>query len=220
MIMGAGGYTLEPESRLIDLDFMVRMGKRQPRVCLLPTACGDRQETIERFHKQFQSYGAATSHLSLFDVEIEDMERYLLQQDGIYITGGNTKSMLALWTEWGIDEALRKAHKAGIAICGISAGAICFFEEGLSDSFANRAGPLRCMGLLEGSFCPHYVPGGKRALAFQEHIRNGSMKPGIGIEDGVALCYEHGKLTAIIRSRAEAKAYRIDPAGRPKPVEI
>jgi peptidase E len=198
---------------MIDDFFLNKVGKSNPRICLLPTACGDRQDTIERFHSFYQSHSAATSHVSLFSVEIEDMESHLLKQDGIYITGGNTKSMLALWREWGIDHALRKAYRTGVTICGISAGAMCFFEEGFSDSFADQYGTLKCLGFIRGSFCPHYIPGGTRAKVFQDYVRINKMKPGVGLEDGVALYYEDGRLLEVVRSREEAHAYRIKSTG-------
>lgn len=220
IIIGAGGYTLEAESCLIDQYFIERTGKSNPQICLLPTACGDRQETIENFNLYFRRYGAITSHISLFAIEMEDIESHLLQQDGIYITGGNTKSMLALWREWGVDQALRKAYESGVIICGISAGAMCFFDDGLSDFLPNQYSPLDCLGFLSGSFCPHYVPGGERALVFEEHIHGKKMKPGIGLEDGIALYFENGMLSEIIRSRNEAQAYRVGAIGKPELIEF
>lgn len=220
LIIGAGGYTLEPDSYLIDQYFIERIGKTNPKICLLPTACADRPETIESFNVCFQGYGAKTSHISLFTVEIEDIESHLIQQDGIYITGGNTKSMLALWKEWGVEQALRKAYEAGVTICGISAGAMCFFDEGLSDYLPKHYGRLDCLGFLPGSFCPHYAPGGERALIFEKHIRDKKMKPGIGLEDGVALYFENGILSEIQKSRNKAQAYHIGTTGKPGTIEI
>jgi dipeptidase E len=220
LIMGAGGYTLERASCRIDKYFIERIGKSNPKICLLPTACAERQETIEKFNLYFRGYGATTSHVSLFTVEIEDIESHLIQQDGIYITGGNTKSMLALWKEWGVEKALRKAYEAGVTICGISAGAMCFFEEGLSEFFPNNYNHLDCLGFLSGSFCPHYAPGEERAIIFKDHIRLNKMKPGIGLEDGVALYYENGILSEILRSRDDAQAYRISTIGEPEIIKI
>lgn len=220
LIMGAGGYTLEPESCLIDQYFIERIGKTSPKICLLPTACADRQETIERFNMYFQGHGAKTSHVSLFAVEMEDIESHLIQQDGIYITGGNTKSMLALWKEWGVEKALRKAYEAGVTICGISAGAMCFFDEGLSEILPNKYNRLDCLSFLPGSFCPHYAPGEERAMIFEEYIRGNKMKPGIGLEDGVALYFENGELSEILKSRNEAQAYRIGTIGEPEIIGI
>jgi len=220
LIMGAGGYTLEPESCTIDQYLLDKIEKEAPKICLLPTACGDRHETIEKFHQYFQNHGARTSHISLFQVEIEDMESHILQQDCIYITGGNTKSMLTLWKEWGVGKALRKAYEAGVVICGISAGAMCFFDEGLSEIFPNRYTNLDCLGFLSGSFCPHYSPGKERAMIFQEQIRINKMKPGIGLEDGIALYYENGVLLEIIRSRNDAQAYHIGKIGEPEIIDI
>jgi peptidase E len=219
LIMGAGGYTLEPASNLIDQYFIEKIGKTSPKICLLPTACAEQQGTIDKFGDYFQGYGAITSHVSLFAVEIEDIESHLIQQDGIYITGGNTRSMLALWKEWEVTQALKKAYEAGVVICGISAGAMCFFEEGLSDSLPSQYMRLDCLGYLSGSFCPHFDQGGERAMVFRKLIRDNKMKPGIALEDGIALYFENGILSEIIRSRNGAQAYRIDTKGQPVKIE-
>jgi peptidase E len=213
LVMGAGGYTLEPSAEVIDSFFLEKIGKENPRICMLPTACGERQESIDKFYNYFMEKGAIASHISLFAPEIEDLDAYLASQDGIYITGGNTKSMLALWKEWGVDKALINAYNSGVFICGISAGAMCFFEEGLSDSFPNQYKVLGCFGILSGSFCPHYIQNEKRAMLYKDNIQNNKTKPGIAVEDGIALYYENGLLTEIIRSRAEANVYRIYSTG-------
>jgi peptidase E len=187
---------------------------------MLPTACGERQESIDKFYNYFQIKSAKTSHISLFAPEIEDIDVFLASQDGIYITGGNTKSMLALWKEWGVDKALIKAYEAGVFIFGVSAGAMCFFEEGFSDSLPNQYKNISCLGILPGSFCPHYIHNELRARLYKENIRNNKTKPGIAVEDGVALYYVNGSLSEIIRSRDEANAYRIYSTGKIKIISV
>jgi dipeptidase E len=204
ILMSAGGYTLEPESEMLDRFFLSFVKKLRPHICLLPTASGDRSETIERFHTKFGEYGAKTSHISLFMPETDDIEGHLLKTDGIYITGGNTKSMLALWREWSVDLALVKAYKAGIPIAGISAGAMCFYEQGFSDSFDSGYQKIKGLGILKGSFCPHFSPGNERAALYENSIKSGKLKSGIGVGDGVALRYQEGVLTEIIKSRSSA----------------
>jgi dipeptidase E len=204
ILMGAGGYTLEPESEVLDRVFLSYIHKPRPHICLLPTASGDRQETIDQFHAKFQEYGAQTSHISLFMPEIDDIDEYLLKADGIYITGGNTKSMLALWREWSVDNALIKAYEANIPIAGISAGALCFYEEGLTDSLSTGYCKIRGLGIIKGSFCPHYYSGTQRASSYENAISSGDLKAGIGLGDGVALTYEEGVLTQIVKSRNSA----------------
>jgi peptidase E len=218
--MGAGGYTLEPSAEIID-DFLIKkIDKANPRICMLPTACGERQESIDKFYQYFQTKGAKASHISLFCPEIEDIDAHLAAQDAIYITGGNTKSMLALWKEWGVDKALIKAYEAGVFIFGVSAGAMCFFDEGFSDSFPNQYTNISCLGVLPGSFCPHYIRDEVRAKLYEKSIRNNKNKPGIAVEDGVALYYANGSLSEIIRTRDEANAYRIYSSGKIEIVSI
>lgn len=207
LLMGAGGYTLEPESQVIDQYFLAMTKRKTPKICLLPTASGDSRSTIDHFHRAFQQYGAITSAISLFAPETEDIAAHLLQQDGIYITGGNTKSMLALWREWGVDLALRNAYENGVAICGISAGAICCFAEGFSDSMATGFTPLAGLGFLSGSFCPHYTPGGRRATAYEKEVKGRTIQPGIAVEDGVSLYYENECFTEMFASRIAAAAF-------------
>ena len=202
--MGAGGYTLVPESESLDRVFLSFVCKPKPHICLLPTACGDRSATIEGFHTKFGEYGAKTSHISLFMPEIGNIGEHLLKADGIYITGGNTKSMLALWREWSVDSALVKAYKAGIPIAGISAGAICFYEQGFTDSFASGYQKIVGFGILKGSFCPHYSSGTERALLYENSIKSGKLKAGLGVGDGVALIYQDEILTQIVKSRDSA----------------
>src|SRR5690606_13789708 len=131
-------------------------GKHQPRICFLATASGDARDYIARFHEAFAKKACEPSHLDLFRRTGQDLEHALLSQDAIYVGGGNTANMLAVWRLHGIDEALKKAWHAGVVLAGVSAGAVCWFEAGTTDSFGPELSALcNGLGLLRGSLCPH-----------------------------------------------------------------
>ncbi len=145
--------------------------------------------------------------MSLFNLPTKDLEAFVLDQDVVYVGGGNTKSLLALWKEWKLDVYLRAAWKNGVILTGISAGSICWFEEGLSDFFPGELNKLQCLGFLNGSNCPHYDGEENRRPAYHKLILNGEISEGVAAEDGVALHYVGTKLERVVSSRPDAKAY-------------
>ena len=147
---------MEPDNLALDRYALAQVDKTHPKVCFIPTASGESQEYILNFYKAFVALDCEPSYLSLFRLPTADLEGYLLEKDLIYVGGGNTRSMLALWQEWEIDLILRKAHTAGILLAGVSAGANCWFQECSTDSVPGELRMLRCLGLVPGSFCPHY----------------------------------------------------------------
>ncbi|MGH2344977.1 MAG: Type 1 glutamine amidotransferase-like domain-containing protein, partial [Chloroflexota bacterium] len=152
--MAGGGFSMEQENPLLDRYVLSLARSARPRVLFLQP--GDSPSYFERFHAAFDRLPCEHAHLSLFAPGVADIRALLLAQDVIYVGGGNTKSMLALWREWGLDRVLREAWQNGVVLCGISAGAICWFEQGVTDSIPGSLTPLQCLGLLPGSACPHY----------------------------------------------------------------
>ncbi len=199
---------MEPNNLLLEEYFLRQARKRKPTVCFLPTASGDADADIVKFYASFGKLGCRPAHVSLFRPP-ESLEPFILSQDAIYVGGGNTKSMLALWREWGLDRVLRKAWRLGIVIGGISAGSICWFEEGLTDSIPGRLVVLPCLGLLRGSNCPHYDSQPNRRPLYQRLIKAGKMKNGLAADDGVALHFIGRKLAHVVSSRSEAAAFRL-----------
>jgi peptidase E len=130
--------------------------------------------------------------------------------DVIYVGGGNTKSMLALWREWGLDVILREAWQAGVILAGLSAGSICWFEAGVTDSIPGDLTVLPCLGFLPGSNCPHYDGEAARRPAYQRFVAEGEIADGYAADDGVGLHYIGTGLERVISSRPEAKAYRVE----------
>ena len=208
--LGGGGFSMEPENPLLD-QYILKQAKRStPKICFLATASGDSENYISRFYQFFEKQDCQPSHLSLFNPPTRDLESFLLEKDIIYVGGGNTKNLLILWQEWGVDTIVRKAWEQGIVLAGISAGSICWFEEGVTDSYGDGLEPLKCLGLLKGSNCPHYDGESERRPAYQQLIATKRITPGIATDDGVALHFIDQELSHIVSSRPNAKAYKVD----------
>jgi peptidase E len=142
-----------------------------------------------------------------------DLRSFVMEKDIIYVGGGNTRNLLVLWRVWGLDKILYDAGQAGIVLSGISAGSICWFEEGVTDSFSKSdLRPLQCLGFLSGSNCPHYDGEPLRRPTYQELIRQGKLKSGYGVDDSAALHFVDGELVKVVSSRQEATAYFVQRA--------
>ena len=209
--MGGGGFSEEPDNLLLDDYVLSLTRKRKPKVCFLPTASGDAQGYIDKFYGAFPSKRAKSSHLTLFrSCGVQDPREFLLHQDIIYVGGGSTVNMLAIWRLHGIDRVLRKAWRTGVVLAGLSAGMICWFEQCLTYSFGGRPTALTTgLGLLKGSACPHYSTEPGDRLVYQRLVAKGSSSPGVAAEDGAALHFVGGKLARVVSSRKEARAYRV-----------
>ena len=207
--LGGGGFSMEPENPLLDLYVLNQSDKINPKICFIPTASGDSDNYISRFNNFFEKQNCDPSHLSLFKPPTRDLESFILEKDIIYVGGGNTKNLLVLWKEWGLDSIIKKAWELGIVLAGISAGSICWFEEGVTDSYGDELESLKCLGLLKGSNCPHYVRESKRRVSYQELVAKGKITSGYAADDGVALHYIDQKISNIVSSRPNAKAYKV-----------
>jgi dipeptidase E len=205
--LGGGGFSMEPENPLLDLYILRQSEKKKPNICFIPTASGDSDNYIERFYTAFEQHDCIPAHLSLFKPSTNDLEDFVLSQDIIFVGGGNTRNMLVLWKEWELDQILKKAYENGIILSGISAGSICWFEEGVTDSIPGKLTKLLCLGFLKGSNCPHYDGEKERRPAYHQLISSGEMKDGFAADDGVALHFIDGKLVRAVSSRPHAKAY-------------
>jgi dipeptidase E len=211
--MGGGGFSMEPENPALDRYVLAQAGKRNPAVCFLPTASGDADGYIVSFYSAFTQLECRPSHLSLFRPSTADLAAYLLEKDVVYVGGGNTRSMLGLWREWGLDEILQAGWEQGVVLAGLSAGAICWFEQGVTDSVPGTLGVLDCLGFLPGSCCPHYDGEAERRPAYRRLVAGGEILPGFGVDDGVALHFVDGELKAAVSSRPQARAYRVRKSG-------
>ncbi|HWH14449.1 MAG TPA: peptidase E [Miltoncostaeaceae bacterium] len=204
--LGGGGFTDDPGCDALDRYVLEVTGRDAPRVCFLPTAGGDQSGYVVRFYRAFTALGARPSHLPLFNRTAEDLRAPLLEQDAIYVGGGNTAALLAVWRVHGVDALLREAWSRGVVLAGLCAGAQCWFEAGVTASWGPRLAPLRDgLGVLPGSVCPHY---GTRREAYHRFVAQG-LPGGIGVDDGAALHYVGGTLSRVVTSRAGATAHRV-----------
>jgi peptidase E len=210
---GGGGFSMESGNPLLDDYVLGLTAAERPRVCFLPSASGDADHYIVRFYRAFPADRCEASHISLFRREQgpEDLREHLLSQDLIYVGGGSVISLLGVWRAHGIDEILREAWEAGVILCGLSAGSLCWFAEAVT-GFHGAPKRVEGLGLLPFSNCVHYEPRSKRRLAYHEFLREG-MAPGYAAEDGAALHFTGTELTRVVASRPEARGYRLDPMG-------
>ena len=202
---------MEPDNLLLDRYVLEQARRERPRICFIGTASGDAAGYIDRFYKAFEreDLPCERSHLSLFNAPEGSLETFILAKDVIYVGGGNTRNLLVLWREWGLDRILRRALEEGIVLCGLSAGSICWFEEGVTDSIPGRLTSLRGLGFLPGSNCPHYDGEAERRPAYHRFIAEGEIAGGYAAEDGVALHFVDGRLREVVSSRPSARAFRV-----------
>lgn len=211
--MGGSALPLELDNLLLVEYFLRQVRKRKPKVCFVGAASGDAESYRLRFYAGFSRFDCVPSDLPLFARTPRDLESFVLEHDAIFVGGGNTRSMLAVWRDWGLDLHLRAAWERGIVLGGVSAGAICWFEQGVTDSTAGPLTALDCLGWLPGSCCPHYDSEPQRRPAFRRLVARGALGPGVAADDGAALHYVDGKLSRAVASRRGAKAWRVRKSG-------
>ncbi|MFB8439733.1 Type 1 glutamine amidotransferase-like domain-containing protein [Streptomyces niveus] len=209
-----GGFSTDDDGLLDDWTLGHARVPR-PKVCFVPTASGDAPAYIERFLTAFESRACEPSVLPLFQRELDDdgLRAFLLSQDVVYVGGGNTANLLAVWRTHGVDRLLREAYDGGTLMCGISAGANCWGEGSHTDSF----GPLTFLpdglGLLAGSVCPHYDSEPGRRPSYRKAVGTGMLPAGWAVDDGVGALFEDGLLTETVTRVPEAVLYRVEPGG-------
>lgn len=206
--MGGGGFSMEPENPALDEYVLEAARAETPAVGFLATASGDSEPYIDLFYQSFSTLPCRPSHLSLF-TRTPDLRTYLLAQDVIYVGGGNTKSLLGVWREWGLPDLLREAWSAGVVLAGVSAGAVCWFEQGLSDAYEGDLRIIQALGLLKGSCCPHYSGDPERRPQYHRRLSAGEVASGLAIDDGAAVHFLGSEIHRVVASRPEATAYRV-----------
>ena len=206
--IGGAAFSAEPLNLALDKYILDHTGKSRPKVLLIPTARGDDAEYVAKFYAAYAALDAKPAHLPFFH-RTPDLRSLVLTQDVVFVGGGNTRSMLAVWREWGLPEILAEASESGIVLAGVSAGAICWFEQGVTDSWSDRLRPLECMGWLPGSCCPHYDGEVERRPAYQSLMLGGQIQPGYAIEDGVAIHFKNGKVERVVSKKSGSRAYYV-----------
>ena len=184
--IGGGGFGRSLGKLKIERYITSLVKKDRPKICFIPTASGDNDLYKLNFYRAFSELNCITSHLDFFS-RTENLKKKILSQDIIFVGGGNTKSMLAVWKEWHLDEILKIGYEKGIVMCGVSAGAICWFEKGITDSFSDKLEIIDCLGLVKGIACPHYDEEKEREPYVIDIIKNQKINSCICIEGNCAL---------------------------------
>jgi peptidase E len=190
----------------------VLTGKKRPRLCFLPTASADRSDGIITWFR-----ACATLDVTPFAQESfiassrqnQSWEEVLLSMDGIVASGGNTLNQQAIWKAQGIDAVLKEAWDRGIVLGGASAGSLCWFEEGTSDSRPKELTAVKCLGFLKGSHSPHYDREKDRSPLYQKLIGSGQMKPGYACDNDAGIYFEDNEVRRVVSTRPEAKVYYV-----------
>lgn len=212
--MGGGGFSEEPDNPLLDDFVMSLTGEDLPRVCFLPTASGDAEGYITKFYGAFGNGRCNASHLSLFNPPSTPFGEVLLSQDVVYVGGGSTPNMLALWRLHGIDTILLEAWQRGTVLCGLSAGSLCWFESGITDAFGRGPEVVSdLLGFLPGSHSPHWDSEPERRPVFVSAVATGLLPPGYAADDGAALHFIGTELHEAVASRPTSQVYRVDARG-------
>ncbi len=212
-LRGPGSVGLNPEGTPLLLAYAAMLtGASAPKICILNTAAGDDSGAYVRSYQLLGATGGRLTHLQLFPMpNVQDPEDLLLSQDMIFVGGGSVANMLAVWRVHGVDLIMRRAWQAGIVLSGISAGAICWFTSGTTDSFGIDLRPFTGgLGLLAPSFCQHYDSEPGRRPLYQSLIAAGSLPPGIACEDGAAAHFVGDTLAAIVADAPGPRGYSVD----------
>jgi dipeptidase E len=186
--------------------------KAEPRLCYLPTASGDDPSLIERWYEQCSTLNVKAFVQRMFISSYEQkssFEEVLLSMDCIVVGGGNTLNMMAIWKAQGIDKILRSAWEKGIVLAGGSAGSLCWFEEGTTDSRPKEISKVECLGFLKGSHCPHYDSEVTRRPMYHNYIKRKELKAGYACDDKAAIYFEDNEVKKVIAQNAESNAYYV-----------
>jgi dipeptidase E len=214
--MGGGGFTMQDRSPALDRLVLTLTGKTVPKICFLPTASGDGRDQTTRFYERFSGWPCEPSVLSLFHLDRDRMQprEHLLAQDAIYVGGGSMRNMLAVWREHGVDATMRSAWERGIVLAGLSAGAMCWFEGGITMS-GGAPQPVAGLGLVAGSLSVHLDGEPERLPAYRHAIATEGLPAGYAVDDCAALLVCGTDVASFVSSRPDARVVRIraDDAG-------
>lgn len=213
LVSGAGRALMERRDDPLHDYTLSLTGKEHPRVLFLGTATGDDPAYILTFYETYHSDRCRPAHLRLFHITETDLPGFILRHDVIHVGGGNTANMLDVWRRQGVDKVLRQAWENGAVLTGGSAGAICWFEGGTTDSFGPHLQPLgEGLGFLAGSLCPHYEAEGRRPL-YHRALLDGALSEGYAIDNFAMLQFEGTSLVGAVASQDDQQAFRVRAEG-------
>jgi peptidase E len=211
LALGGGGFTMEADATALE-DFVLSLAPaREPRVLFLPTAGGDAAEQIARFNVAFGCRACEPTVLSLFRLAYlrRSLRDIVLSQDIVYVGGGSMRNLLAIWRVHGLDELLREAWERGIVLAGLSAGAMCWFQGGVTTS-SGWPEPTPGLGLLPASLTVHADSEPERRPVYHAAVRSGALPAGYAADDGVGLLFRGRAFVRAVSSRPRAMAHRVD----------
>lgn len=211
-ILIAGGGFNEPFIRhMAELT-----GKTNPRICYLPTASADSPSGILRWYEMCAELPVTPFVQESFISSYRQQQTFadvLLSMDGIVASGGNTLNQQVIWKAHGIDEVLKQAWDQGIVLGGASAGSLCWFEEGSTDSRPIKLSKVECLGFIKGSHAPHYDAEEQRRPSYQGLILSGEMKPGWACDNNAGIYFEGEEVSRFVASRPTARVYYVEAVG-------
>ena len=184
--IGGGGFGRNPGDGVIEQYILDQTGKEKPNICFIPTATGDNEAYKVNYYSTFSKLNCNPIHLDFFK-RTPDLEQLIPQQDAIFVGGGNTKSMLAVWKDWNLDKLLKDAYEKGVVMSGVSAGANCWFERAVVDSWEKDLRVIDCMGFVKGNCCPHYDEEPQRRPAVKKFLEDGIVDSFYSVEGNCAL---------------------------------
>lgn len=207
--IGGGGFGRNPRHNKIEKYILSQTSISNPNVLFLPTASAENNSYIVNFYKCFSKLNCQPNHLSLFN-RTPNLNGIINKADIIYVGGGNTKSMLGVWREWKLDIILKDAYMRGKILCGVSAGAICWFNNGITDSWASNLNLIKCLGFVSGLCCPHYQEESDRRPSLKRIMTNNDTSYCWAIDGGAAIHFKNGKYFKSLSFYKNSKTYKVE----------
>ena len=216
--MGGGGFSMSQFGAPTNLDrYLLELsGKRAPLVCFAPTASADDPQYINRFLLSYGTLGVRTMVLSLWEGGSAHSVSRLAEADIVLVGGGHTVNLMALWDAHGVSDAIRARAAAGdVVLAGVSAGGSCWYEGCITDSFGDLRAWRGGLGLVSGSFCPHFDGEADRAPVYTDAVASGALPAGYAADDGAAVHYLDGSPVDFLAEARGKRVYRVMPSDLP-----
>mgnify|MGYP001250333255 CR=1 FL=1 len=204
--IGGGGFGRSIYNTKIDQYIINQCETKNPKVCFIPTASAEDKAYTVNFYAVYSKRSCNPTHINFFQ-RTPKLDSIINKQDIIFVGGGNTKSMLAVWKEWKLDKLLLKAYNRGAILCGVSAGAICWFKQGITDSWASNLNVMDCLDFIPECCCPHYDGEADRRPSVHSMIESGKISSCLAVEDGAAIHYKDNKLLTSVSFYKNKKSY-------------
>ncbi len=206
--IGGGGFGRHPGVGTIEKYILQQSDKEKPNICFIPTATGDSDSYKVSYYETLNKLNCNPTHLDFFK-RTPNLEELIKNQDIIFVGGGNTKSMLSVWKDWGLDIILKEAYMEGTIMSGVSAGAICWFEKGVTDSWADKLNIMECLSFTKGNCCPHYDEESERKPSLSKFINEDLLRDCYAIDGGCALHVKNDELYKAISFVDEKNSFLV-----------